>query len=106
MLDGWTLANTGSDIPMLTTNNTGNEERASSYFVEHGSWFKLRTLQIGYNVPKTVLSRVKLSNARVYVSGNNLFTAKSKSFTVSDPENPNWAYPHYTSFTFGLQVGF
>lgn len=106
MLDAWNLSNTGSDIPMLTTNNTGDEGRASTYFVEHGSWFKLRTMQIGYNVPKTVLSRVKLSNARVYVSGNNLFTAKSKSFTVSDPENPNWAYPHYTSFTFGLQVGF
>ncbi len=106
MLDAWNLSNTGSDIPMLTTDNTGDEGRASTYFVEHGSWFKLRTMQIGYNVPKTVLSRVKLSNARVYVSGNNLFTAKSKSFTVSDPENPNWAYPHYTSFSFGLQVGF
>lgn len=106
MLGAWNLSNTGSDIPMLTTNNTGDEGRASSYFVEHGSWFKLRTLQIGYNVPKTLLSRVKLSNARVYLSGNNLFTAKSKAFTVSDPENPNWAYPHYTSFSFGLQVGF
>ena len=106
MLDGWRLDNKGSDIPALTTNNTGNEGRASSYFVEHGSWLKLRTLQLGYNFPKSIISRAKMSSARVYISGENLFTVKSKSFTVSDPENPNWAYPHYTSFSFGLQVGF
>ena len=106
MLDGWTLSNTGSDIPMLTTNNTGDEGRASTYFVEHGSWMKLRTLQIGYNFPKNILNYAKISSARVYLSGDNLFTIKSKSFTVSDPETPNWAYPHYTSFSFGVQVGF
>ncbi len=106
MLDGWRLDNQGSDIPALTTNNTGDEGRASSYFVEHGSWLKLRTLQLGYNLPATVLSKAKISSARVYVSGENLFTAKSKAFTVSDPETPGWAYPHYTSFSFGLQMGF
>lgn len=106
MLGAWNMGNTGSDIPALTTNNTGDEGRASSYFVEHGSWMKMRTLQLGYNLPKPMLSRLKMSSARVYVSGENLFTVKSNSFTVSDPENPNWAYPHYTSFSFGLQVGF
>lgn len=106
MLGAWNMGNTGSDIPALTTNNTGDEGRASSYFVEHGSWMKMRTLQLGYNLPKSTLNRLKMSSARVYVSGENLFTVKSNAFTVSDPENPNWAYPHYTSFSFGLQVGF
>ena len=106
MLQAWTEDNKGSLIPALTTNNTGDEGRASTYFVEHGSWLKLRSLQIGYNMPSKLLSKVNMTSARFYVSGQNLFTLKSDGFTVSDPENPNWAYPHATSVSFGLQLGF
>ncbi|MBR1932308.1 MAG: TonB-dependent receptor [Prevotella sp.] len=106
MLDAWTTANTGSDIPALTTNNVGNENRASSYFVENGGYAKLRQLQIGYNLPQEWLKKVKMTSARVYVSGHNLLTLKSSSLTCSDPENPNWAYPNSTSFSFGIQTSF
>lgn len=106
MLGAWTKDNTSSSIPALTTNNTGDEGRASSYFVEHGNWMKLRTLQIGYNFADSLLKKLHMTSARVYVSGQNLFTLKSNSFTISDPENPNWAYPHSSSVSFGLQVSF
>lgn len=106
LLDAWNTNNTGSSIPRLSTMNTADEGRASSYFVENGSYLKLRTLQVGYNIPKSVLSKLKMSSARVYVSGQNLFTIKSSSLTCSDPENPNWNYPLSTSLSFGLQVGF
>ena len=106
MLDAWTTANTGSDIPALTTNNVGNENRASSYFVENGGYAKLRQLQIGYNLPQEWLKKVKMTSARVYVSGHNLLTLKSSSLTCSDPETPNWAYPNSTSFSFGIQTSF
>ena len=106
MLQAWTQDNTSSTIPALTTNNTGDEGRASTYYVEHGSWLKLRSLQIGYNMPSSLLKKVNMTSARFYVSGQNLFTLKSDGFTVSDPENPNWAYPHATSLSFGLQLGF
>ncbi len=107
VLDGWLPdVNTSSTIPMLTTNNKGDEGRTSSYFVENGSYAKLRTLQIGYNLPSKLLSSLRMSNARVYVSGQNLLTIKSGSLTCTDPENPNWAYPIPTSVSFGLQVDF
>lgn len=106
MLGAWTQDNTSSTIPALTTNNTGDEGRASTYFVEHGSWMKLRSLQLGYNMSSKLLSKLKMSNARVYLSAQNLLTIKSDGFTVADPENPNWAYPHATSVSFGLQLGF
>ena len=106
MLGAWTTANTSSTIPALTTNNTGNEGRASSYFVENGSYAKLRQVQIGYNLPSNILKKFNMSNARVYVSGHNLLTIKSSSLTCSDPENPRWAYPNSTSFSLGIQVGF
>ena len=106
MLGAWTTDNTSSSIPALTTNNVGNENRASSYFVENGSYGKLRQVQIGYNVPEKYLKAVKMSSARVYVSGHNLLTLKSGSLTCSDPENPRWMYPNSTSFSFGIQTSF
>ena len=106
MLGAWTTANTGSDIPALTTNNVGNENRASSYFVENGSYAKLRQVQIGYNLPEKLLKPIKMSSARVYISGHNLLTLKSSSLTCSDPENPRWMYPNSTSFSFGIQTSF
>ena len=106
MLDAWTTANTGSDIPALTTNNAGNENRTSTYFVENGSYAKLRQVQIGYNLPKSIISKVNMTSARVYVSGHNLLTLKSSSLTCSDPENPRWMYPNSTSISFGIQTSF
>ncbi|MCH5345444.1 MAG: hypothetical protein J1E64_15600, partial [Acetatifactor sp.] len=106
MLNAWTPVNTSSTIPALTTNNTSDEGRTSTYYVENGSYAKLRSLQLGYTLPESVLGKVSMRSARVYVSGNNLLTIKSRSLTCSDPENPRWAYPNSTSLTFGLQIGF
>ena len=106
LLGAWTTHNTGSDIPALTTNNTADEGRASSYFVENGSFLKLRNLQLGYNLPESFLKKFKMSSARVYLSGQNLLTLKSNSLTCPDPENPDWNYPLATSVSLGLQLGF
>ncbi|MDE6264888.1 MAG: TonB-dependent receptor [Paramuribaculum sp.] len=107
VLDAWLPnVNASSRIPMLTTNNTSDEGRTSSYFVENGSYAKLRTLQLGYTLPSKVLSKLRMTKARVYLSGQNLLTLKSSSLTCSDPENANWEYPIPTSFSFGLQLDF
>ncbi|MCD8235099.1 MAG: TonB-dependent receptor [Prevotellaceae bacterium] len=106
LLDAWRPDNTASTIPALTTNNTGDEGRTSSYFVENGSYAKLRTLQVGYTLPESLLGKLHISKARVYLSGQNLLTIKSNSLTCTDPENANWAYPIPTSLSFGLQIGF
>ncbi len=106
LLDAWNTNNTDSDIPRLTTSNTADEGRASSYFVENGSYLKLRTLQIGYTLPSQLMSKLKMTGARVYISGQNLLTIKSSSLTCPDPENPDWNYPLSTSVSFGLQLSF
>ena len=106
MLDAWTTANTKSKIPALTTNNTGNEGRTSTYFVENGSYAKLRQVQVGYTMPASITKKLNMSSLRFYLSGHNLLTLKSSSLTCSDPENPRWMYPNATSFSFGLQASF
>ncbi|MDE6803546.1 MAG: TonB-dependent receptor, partial [Muribaculaceae bacterium] len=84
VLDAWLPnVNTSSTIPMLTTNNKGDEGRTSSYFVENGSYGKLRTLQVGYTLPSKVMDKLRMSKARVYVSAQNLLTIKSKSLTCT-----------------------
>ncbi len=106
LMDAWTPANSGSSIPALTTSNGADEGRMSSYFVENGSYAKMRTLQLGYKFPAELAKKLLLASARVYLSGDNLLLIKSSSLTCSDPENTAWAYPHTASFTFGIQVGF
>lgn len=106
LLDAWNTNNTGSTIPRLSTTNTADEGRASSYFVENGSYLKLRTLQVGYTFPSSLISKLKMTSARVYLSGQNLLTLKSSSLTCPDPENPDWNYPLSTSVSFGLQLSF
>jgi len=107
LLNAWLPGvNEGSEIPMLSTMNNSDEGRASTYFVENGSYLKLRTLQFGYNVPEKLIKKANIGSARLYLSGNNLLTIKSSSLTCTDPENPGFAYPISTSISFGVQVGF
>jgi TonB-linked SusC/RagA family outer membrane protein len=106
-LEAWTPQNPNSDIPMLTALDANNEARLSTYFIEDGSYLKLRNMQIGYNFGASMLSRAKMQKARVYVGGDNLLLlVKSKSFTGLDPETPGFGYPNPKIFTIGLILGF
>ena len=78
----------------------------STYFVEDGSYLKLRNLQLGYTLPQKLTQRIAMQKLRFYLSAQNLLTIKSKNFTGVDPENPNFGYPIATNVTFGLNVTF
>lgn len=106
LLDAWTPQNPSSTIPALQTINTNDEGRLSTYYIEDGSYMKLRNLSFGYTLPKDVVSKMKMDRLRFYVSGQNLFTMKSKNFTGVDPENTGWGYPIPTTWTVGLNVVF
>ena len=106
LLNAWTPENMSSNIPALTTWDNNNEKRVSSYWVENGSYLKLRTLQLGYNAPKTLAQKLAMERLRFYLSAQNLFTIKSSSFTGVDPENPNFGYPIPLNITFGLNITF
>ena len=106
LLDAWTPQNPDSDIPALTTSDKNNEGRISTYYVEEGSFAKLRTIQLGYNVPKRFTQKLMLDRLRLYISAQNLLTIKSSNFTGVDPENPGFNYPIPINLTFGLNVSF
>ena len=104
-LNAWTPQNPNSTIPALSLVDRNNEGRTSTYFIENGSYLKLRNIQIGYNLQKA-FKRIRIQNARLYVQGSNLFTIKSKSYTATDPENPNYAFPIPAIGTIGLNLSF
>ena len=92
-----------SDIPALTTSGSNNENGSSDFFVENGSYLKLKTLTLGYTLPEKVLEKCHLRNLRVYLQAQNLFTITS--YTGADPEGLGFPYPIPRTFTFGLSVG-
>lgn len=106
----WTPSNTGSSVPRADLNPLP----ASSYFVEKGDFFRLNNLTVGYNLPSSVLSRVKINNLRVYFTSQNLFTLTP--YTGFTPELQSSSpldagielnsYPSTRTFAFGLNVGF
>ena len=106
VLDAWSPTNPNSNIPALSTNNNNNETRVSTYFVEDGSFLKLRNLQLGYNLPKHACEKMMMQNWRWYLSAQNVFTIHSAKYTGADPENPTFGYPIPLTVTLGTKVTF
>ena len=106
LLDAWSPNNPNSNIPALSLSDNNNEKRVSTYWVENGSFLKLRNLQLGYNLPKTACEKMKMQNWRFFLSAQNVFTIHSKNFTGVDPENPNFKYPIPMTVTLGTKVTF
>lgn len=108
VLNAWTPQNTTSKTPMLSLVNRNNEFRNSNYFLVNGSYFRLRNVQLGYALPKTLASRLNMEGLRFYLIGQNLFAIKSKEYLSKDPERiggfGNWPQP--TTYTLGLNVNF
>jgi hypothetical protein len=105
VLDAWTPKNNQSSIPALTLVDSNNEGRTSTYFIENGSYLKLRNIQLSYDL-KGAFPKLNLQTAQIYIQASNLLTFKSKSYTATDPENPNYAFPIPVMSTIGLNLGF
>ncbi len=106
LLDAWSPTNYNSNIPALSLSDNNNEKRVSSYWVENGSYLKLKNIQLGYNLPDKYARKAYMERFRVFVSAQNVFTIRSASFTGVDPENPNFGYPIPLSVTAGFSVTF
>jgi TonB-linked SusC/RagA family outer membrane protein len=115
-LDAWTPTKANSNIPALSTLNSNNETQPSSYFVEEGSYFRLKTITLGYSFNQDVVKKFGMSNIRLYFVGQNLFSVTS--FTGFDYEVPGlsatgsgigvagYGIPHYKSLAFGINAKF
>lgn len=103
VFNAWTSKNTSTDVPALTLKDNNNEGRTSDYFFVNTSYFKMRNVQLGYNIqPKAIFSRL-----RVYAMAENLLRFKSKSYLSPDPERIDLdPVPIPRTFTFGVNASF
>ncbi|MDD4971324.1 MAG: TonB-dependent receptor [Paludibacter sp.] len=81
LLNRWTSTNTNTDMHKAIENPAVT---ISDRFVEDGSYLRLKNISFGYTFPKKLISKVRIKNARVYVSGSNLLTWTN--YTGYDPE--------------------
>jgi len=106
----WTVDNPNAEFPRLTV----NQNRASwnyannDFMLENNAYIRLKSLVIGYTLPKSITDKVKLDKVRVYFSGNDLWEA-TKIKDGYDPEmgetSQNVGYPFYRTLSFGINVG-
>ena len=80
LANSWRPDNQNTDIPRFSkTDGTDNGLAYTDRWLEDGSYFRLKTLDIGYSLPKNLLKKVKLENVRIYTSMENLFTLSKYS---------------------------
>jgi len=111
-LSRWTGPGTSNDYPRLSDDDPNkNFSNPSAFYLEDGAYFRIKTIQVGYSLPESLLSRAHIQKLRVYVSGNNLVTFTK--YSGYDPEIGGGIlsidrgfYPQARSFMVGLSVGF
>lgn len=94
-----------ADYPRLTYGNNSNNYRESTFWLRDGSYLRLKTLDIGYTLPKTLVNRAHINNVRFFLIGTNLLTFSN--FKLWDPEmgsSTGKSYPLSKTLSLGLSV--
>jgi TonB-linked SusC/RagA family outer membrane protein len=108
--------NSNAILPILNASDTYSNSISHDYYVEDGSFLRARTIQLGYNIPQELGSRIGLSNLRVYLQGQNVFTLTN--YQGIDPDltsaggelgmgidTGGW-YPNPKQYLLGITLGF
>ncbi len=112
-LNAWTPENTNTSMPRAVLGDPNGNNRASTRFLEDGSYLRVKTIQLGYSVPTKILESIKVDKFRAYITGQNLFTFTD--YSGLDPEVggdvlsrgiDRTLYPKYKSIILGFQLQF
>lgn len=114
LTDSWTPENPNAKLPSLNSQDVTSTAAVSDYFVEDGSYLRLKTMQLGYNLPKAACVKMGLDNLRLYLQAQNIFTLTK--YTGMDPDVltqgdiangiDNGVYPNTKQFMIGLNLSF
>jgi TonB-linked SusC/RagA family outer membrane protein len=109
ILDAWSPENLGGKVPIISTSDNNGNFNASDFYIEDGSYLRIRNVTLGYTMPKAISSKLKTGAVRIYATANNLFTITD--YSGFDPEigmDNNGLdvgrYPQARSFILGLSI--
>jgi Outer membrane cobalamin receptor protein len=97
--------NPNAEYPRLSYGGNSNNYRESTFWLRNGSYLRLKTLEFGYTIPKSLVNKIRFNNIRLFFRGTNLLTFSS--FKLWDPElgsSTGTEYPLAKSVTLGLSV--
>ncbi len=112
------VANPGTKVPRPTVSDPNDNDRLSDRYIEDGSYIRLKNITLGYTFPKSLLTKLKIENLRIYANLQNVYTLTK--YTGYDPEVgastqdstgltfgvDNGRYPSPMTCSFGLNISF
>lgn len=108
--NSWTPENPNATFPRLCASpQNNNDAYASTFWYRRGDYLRMKSAQIGYTLPASIVKVAGVTRLRVFAEGYNLFTFSGLSRYNIDPESPavnNGYYPQQRKFSFGLNVTF
>ncbi|MCG8412572.1 MAG: TonB-dependent receptor, partial [Bacteroidales bacterium] len=109
ILDRWQKPGDITDVPKFVCGNSSNSNRMSTRYLHDASYLRLKSVSLGYNLPKKITTKAKIANARVYAQAYNLWTLTN--YEGHDPEAADkgvmdYDLPNVTTVTFGLELKF
>ena len=109
VLDRWTGEGSSNSVPRAVFSDPNKNTRISDRWVENGAYLRLKTLTLGYTLPKSIASKMQITNARFYLSGHNLITLTK--YSGFDPEVSIGGvdlgtYPVTRNFSVGVNLSF
>ncbi|MDR1681883.1 MAG: SusC/RagA family protein, partial [Candidatus Symbiothrix sp.] len=107
--DAWSIVNPSQDVfyPRMHLGYNANNAQTSDWWLKDMSMCRLKNLELGYSLPQSLITKVAMGYARVFVRGTNLF--QFSSFRLWDPEldtNNGLQYPIMATYSMGLQIRF
>jgi TonB-linked SusC/RagA family outer membrane protein len=108
-LNSYSKENVNALLPMIAPTGVAGSE--SDFYYHTATWMRMKNMQLGYTLPKSLVSKAKVSALRIYVSGDNAFLIFNslKKFGNGDPEflsGNGGAYPNMKTLSFGLNLTF
>ena len=98
--------NVNASYPRLSYGGNDNNQRTSTFWLRDGRYLRLKNVDIGYTIPKSIVTKIHFTNVRIFVTGTNLLFI-SKKFDMWDPESlqPRGEdYPITKAITGGIQI--
>jgi TonB-dependent starch-binding outer membrane protein SusC len=114
----WTESNkSAATLPSVQASDAVSASIISDYYIESGSYLRLKNIQLGYSLPSSILNKLKIDKLRIYIQGQNLLTVTD--YTGADPDiniqnakddtvlgMDQAGYPNARQFIIGLNAGF